>query len=223
MSAPGRPAPWWIGPAGVVGAWLVLLLGRTWRIEWKGAHGLDERPGPAEGCIFAFWHARMLPLAFTHRGRGGAVLVSRSRDGELIARVLERLGFVTARGSSTRGGGEAALEMVARAGEGRMLGITPDGPRGPAERVKPGLAWLASRTGRPVVPLAAAADRAWVLRSWDAFRVPMPFARVCVGLGEPVIVPPGLDEQAAEAWRDRLEEALRRITLEMRTMAGEGA
>lgn len=211
-----------MAPAAVLGAWLILLLGRTWRIEWKGAHGLETRPGPAEGCIFAFWHARMLPLAFTHRGRGGAVLVSRSHDGELIARVLERLGFVTARGSSTRGGGEGALEMVTLAAERRMLGITPDGPRGPAERMKPGLAWLASRTGRPVVPIATAADRAWVLGSWDAFRVPMPFARVCVAFGEPVIVPQGLGEEAAEGWRDRLEEALRRITLEVRTMAGEG-
>ena len=212
-----------MAPAAVLGAWLVLLLGRTWRIEWKGAAGLETRPESAGGCIFAFWHSRMLPLVFTHRGRGAAVLVSRSRDGELIARVLERLGFVTARGSSTRGGGEGALEMVARAGEGRVLGITPDGPLGPAERVKPGLAWLASRTGLPVVPIAAASNRAWVLGSWDAFRIPMPFARVFVGLGEPVWVPQGLGEDAAEAWRDRLEEALARITREVRAMAGEGA
>ena len=149
--------------------------------------------------------------------------VSRSRDGELIARVLERLGFVTARGSSSRGGGEGALEMVARAGEGRMLGITPDGPRGPAERVKPGLAWLASRTGRPVLPLATASDRTWVLGSWDGFRVPMPFARVWVRVGGPVIVPADLDEASTGVWSDRLEAALARTTSEVRAMAGEGA
>ena len=165
----------------------------------------------------------MLPLTVTHRGRGAAVLVSQSRDGELIARTIERLGFVTARGSSTRGGGEGALEMLEWARGPRLLGITPDGPRGPAERVKPGLAWLASRTGRPVVPVATAANRAWMLSSWDGFRIPFPFARVHIGYGEPLIVPPDLDERGAETWRASLERALQRITQDVARRAGEAA
>ena len=84
-----------------------------------------------------------------------------------------------------------------------MLALTPDGPRGPAERVKPGLAWLASRSGWAVVPVAAAAKRAWVLGSWDRFRIPWPFARVCLAFGEPLRVPPELDEGSGEAWRAR--------------------
>ncbi len=223
MSAGAPKAPWWMGPAGVAGAWLIRALGATWRIEWRGQAEIEARLAGGQRYIFAFWHARMLALAFTHRDRGGAVLVSRSRDGELIARTIERLGFVTARGSSTRGGGEGALEMLEWAGEGRLLGLTPDGPRGPAERVKPGLAWLASRSGWPVVPVAAAANRAWVLGSWDRFQIPWPFARVWVAYGEPLRVPPELDDPGGEAWRVRLEEALQRLTEDVARRAGEAA
>ena len=221
MSAQHRMAPWWMAGVGVLGAWLIRVLGFTWRIEWVGHSAVEARLAQGGHVIFAFWHARMLPLAFTHRGRGAAVLVSRSRDGEFIARTLERLGFVTARGSSTRGGGEGALEMLEWAGQGRILGLTPDGPRGPAERVKPGLAWLASRSGCAVIPLATAANRAWVLASWDGFRIPWPFARVCVAYGEPVRVPSGLDEETGEVWRAHLERALRQITHDAARRAGE--
>jgi len=215
--------PWWVEPATMLSSSLIRALGNTWRIEWVGsAADIEARLARGEPHIFAFWHARMLPLTFTHRGRGAAVLVSRSRDGELIARTIERLGFVTARGSSTRGGREGALEMLEWAGNGRILhGITPDGPRGPAERVKPGLVWLASRTGRPVVPVATAASRGWTLESWDRFRIPAPFARVIMGYGEPLIVPPDLDDRAAEGWRDRLEQAMHAITRDVARRAGE--
>ena len=221
LNESGRSLPWWTGPAAIAGAWLLELLGRTWRIEWRRDPAASDR-APGDGrSIYAFWHARMLALGFAHRRRGVAILVSRSRDGELIARVIERLGFVTARGSSTRGGGEGALEMLAWAERGRDLALTPDGPRGPALKVKPGLAWLASRTGRPVVPAAAAASRSWVLRSWDAFRVPKPFARVCVAYGAPVPVPAGLDPAAAERWAAELERGLEVVTRLTATAVGE--
>ncbi len=223
MSAARGGGPWWVPWAGVFGAWVIRVLGWTWRIEWTGRTPVEEQLARGEPCIFAFWHARMLPLVFTHRDRGAAVLVSQSRDGELIARALERMGFVTARGSSTRGGGEGALEMLERAREGRILGITPDGPRGPAERVKPGLTWLASHSGCAVVPIATAANRAWVLRSWDGFRIPWPFARVCAAYGEPVRVPPGLDDGGHEDWRLRLEQALHEVTHQVDRRAGEAA
>jgi hypothetical protein len=225
MTRENRDHPWWVDPASMLGAASIRALGNTWRVEWIGSvAAVEERIARGEPHIFAFWHARMLPLTFTHRGRGAAVLVSRSRDGELIARTIERLGFVTARGSSTRGGREGALEMLEWAGNGRILhGITPDGPRGPAERMKPGLVWLASRTGRPVVPVATAASRGWKLNSWDGFRIPGPFARVIMGYGEPLSVPSDLDERAAEVWRDRLERALNEITRAVARRAGEAA
>ena len=210
-----------MGPAGVLGAGLIRVLGSTWRVEWRGGDAAGPRGADGHRCIFAFWHARMLALAFTHRDRNAAVLVSRSRDGEIITRVIEHLGFVAARGSSTRGGEEGALDMLQRAGEERMIAITPDGPRGPAERVKPGLAWLAGRSGRAVVPVAAAASRSWVLRSWDGFRIPKPFAHVCVAYGAPASVPAGLEAADAETWRRRREDARQAITREARERVGE--
>ena len=215
-------APRWIGPVIAIAAWLIRGLGRTWRIEYQGVREYDARIAEGERCIFAFWHARLLPLVYTHRRRGIAVLVSRSRDGQLITGVIERLGFVTARGSSSRGAGEGTLEMLDWAGQGRLLAITPDGPRGPAGKVKPGLAYLASRTGLPVVPVATAARRAWALSSWDRFRIPRPFTRVWVAYGEPLRVPARVDDRDAEAWRARLEGAIRDLTTELSRRAGEG-
>lgn len=216
--------PWWMPLATAVGAAVVWVLGRTWRIERVGDAGQGAARTPGAGpCLFVFWHARMLPLIFAHRGRGGAVLISRSRDGELVAGIVERLGFVTARGSSTRGGGEGVQELLRWGAEGRELGVTPDGPLGPPEEVKPGLVTLASRCGCPVIPLATAARAACVFPSWDRFRVPLPFSRVVIGYGEPIQVPPGLDEQETESWRRRLEEILRAHTREVARRAGEPA
>jgi hypothetical protein len=202
---------------------VLLGLGATWRLTRLRLDERDARLNAGERCIFALWHSRLLPLSFTHRRRGIAVLVSRHRDGEWIARTIERLGYVTARGSSTRGGEDGAREMLRHAEEGRMLGITPDGPRGPAERVKPGLVYLASRTGFPVIPIAAGARQAWRFRSWDAFQVPRPFARVFVAYGDPIHVPSRLDDDAAEAWRERIEAAIRAVTREVDELAGETA
>jgi lysophospholipid acyltransferase (LPLAT)-like uncharacterized protein len=213
--------PWWLEPAAAAGAMLVRALGATWRVDRSGLAHFDEAIARGQRCIFAFWHARMLPLVWTHRGRGIVVLVSRHRDGQLITRIIERLGFAASRGSSTRGGEEGVMDMLRRAGEGRLLAITPDGPRGPALELKPGLVYLASRSGLPVVPVATAAPRSWVLRSWDRFRIPRPFARVVVAYGEPVTVPPGIEGDALEAWRTRVQAALAAHTAAVRARAGE--
>jgi lysophospholipid acyltransferase (LPLAT)-like uncharacterized protein len=212
-----------MNPAIWAGALLVRVLGATWRIERVGLAEYDRRLDQGERCIFAFWHARLLPLVYTHRRRGIAVLVSQHQDGELIARIIERLGFATARGSSTRGGGKGAREMIELAEQSRLLAITPDGPRGPAERVKPGLVYLASTTGLPVVPVATSSDRAWVFRSWDRFRVPMPFARVVVAYGAPIAVPPDLDREGDQSWRERVEGAIATLTRTVAERAGERA
>lgn len=216
-------SPAWLGPAALGGTGVLRLLGATWRIERVDMEERDAELANGGRCIFALWHARLLPLIFTHRGRGAAVLISRHRDGELIARLVEQLGYVTARGSSTRGGGEGAREMLRYAERGHLLAVTPDGPRGPAEVVKAGLPYLASRSGLPVIPVAAAARHAWRLRSWDGFRIPRPFTRLVVGYGEPIRVPPGLEGEALEPWRRRIEEALSRTTAEIARRAGESA
>jgi lysophospholipid acyltransferase (LPLAT)-like uncharacterized protein len=204
--------PWWMGPAAVSGAAMIRALGATWTIDRHGLADYDRLLASGERCIFAFWHARMLPLVFTHRGRGVTVLVSRHRDGELITRIIEHLGFRTARGSSTRGGEEGVREMLQSAERGHLLAVTPDGPRGPAERVKPGLVWLAAHLGWPVVPVSSAARSARRLRSWDGFRVPRPFTRVVVAYGAPLHVGPGTSREHLERERLRIESALAALT-----------
>ena len=213
--------PWWLEPAATAGALLVRALGATWRVDASGLVAFDDAIARGQRCIFAFWHAQLLPLVWTHRGRGIVVLVSRHRDGQLITRIIERLGFVTSRGSSTRGGEEGVMDMLRRAEEGRLLAITPDGPRGPAGILKPGLVYLASRSGLPIVPVATASSRRWTLRSWDRFSVPRPFTRVVVAYGDPIAVPPRLEGPALESWRTRVQEALAAHTAAVRARAGE--
>ena len=220
MSGEGVPArgertpryPWWMGIAATLGALVLRLLGATWRIDRSGIAAYDAELARGARCVYAMWHARLLPLVYTYRGRGAAVLVSRHRDGELITRIIRRLGYVAGRGSSTRGGDEGMREMIEWGQRGRLLAITPDGPRGPAERVKPGLVYLASRTGLPIVPVASAASPCWRLRSWDGFRIPKPFARVIVANGAPIPVPAGLDRASLEPVRLAVEAAIARLT-----------
>ena len=186
--------PWWLAPAASLGAMFVKLLAATWRFRFEDAPEYTRALQRGERFVYACWHSALLVLAVLHRNEGVAVLVSRHRDGELITRVLERLGFVAARGSSTRGGEAGVRGMLAWADQGRQLAITPDGPRGPAEQVKDGALYLAERTSRRVVPVAMAARPVRALRSWDRFRVPWPFARVLVAHGaplEPVLEPSG--------------------------------
>jgi lysophospholipid acyltransferase (LPLAT)-like uncharacterized protein len=212
-------SPWWLGLAALGGSWLVRLLARTWRYEVLDRAEYTAALANGERFVYAFWHSGILPAAYLRRGEGIAVLVSQHRDGELITRLIERLGYVAARGSSTRGGDQGTREMLAWAALGRHLAVTPDGPRGPAEQVKAGAFYLAARTGRRVVPIGFGASPAWLLRSWDRFRVPKPFARVCVTHGAPLALEPEGDDAEARG-RAALEAAIHAVTLETRTRAG---
>jgi len=213
--------PWWLEPAAVAGASLVRLLCWTWRYEVQDAPAYTEALAAGERFVYAFWHSGILPAAALRRDEGIAVLVSRHRDGELITRIIHRLGYVTGRGSSTRGGDSGVREMLAWAEAGRHLAVTPDGPRGPAERAKDGLIYLAARTGRRVVPIALGVRSAWRLRSWDRFRVPHPFARVAVSHGAPLAV--GDLEADRDGACEAFDRALRALTNEARVRAGEDA
>jgi lysophospholipid acyltransferase (LPLAT)-like uncharacterized protein len=195
----------------------------TWRVDSRGIEAYDQTLRDGARCVFAFWHSRMIPLVWTHRGRGAMVLVSQHRDGELVARVAQWMGFTTARGSSTRGGDEGARQLLRAAADGTLIAITPDGPRGPAEQVKPGLLHIASRAGLPVVPVASASSASWVIRSWDRLHVPKPFARVVVAYGDPIPVPGDLDDAGAERLAGTVGEALQRLVATTRARAGESA
>lgn len=161
------------------------------------------------GVINIFWHARLLMVPFAYQGKGLSVLISSHGDGEIIANVAKRFGFGLVRGSSSKGGREALQEMVQLARENRDLAITPDGPRGPAEVVKPGVASLGRKTGNPIIPIAFSCSRAKRFASWDRFMLPYPFFRGVLLWGEPLFWQEG---EELEAFRRRIEEALRETT-----------
>ncbi len=196
------------GVALLVGHFFLLGLGRTRRVRHVGATAVDGLR--ADGCapFYVFSHGFLLPLAFTHRHRDIRVLISLSRDGEILSRVTERLGFRTVRGSSTRGGREALVEMCRQVRAGFDAGLTPDGPKGPRGSVSPGAVVIARRESVPLVPLAVGADRAWRLKSWDRFLVPKPGARVWVVCGAPHRVATSDAEASVEAECRRLEHAI---------------
>lgn len=163
-------------------------LASTWRSRTVARGPVDTLRAKGEPIVFAFWHGQMLPLLYQHRDEGVAILISSHRDGELIAQVAHRLGYRSVRGSSSRGAGRALLGLVRELEAGREVAVTPDGPRGPAERFAAGALVAAQRSGAWIVPVAAHADREWRLRSWDRFLVPKPFARVTVAYGPPTRV-----------------------------------
>lgn len=136
--------------------------------------------------MYALWHHTLLPLLWWHRHRGITLLVSGHRDGTLLAAAARGLGYRTARGSSTRGGIEGARAVLRDLADGGVAAITPDGPRGPARQVKPGILRIAQRAGVPILPVAAVADRGWRLGSWDRLLIPQPFARVRIRYGTPL-------------------------------------
>ena len=214
--------PWWLPLAATAGSMAIRLLAATWRYEVVDAPEYIAAKAAGERVIYVMWHSGLLPLLFVRRGEGIAALVSRHRDGELITRVIAPLGYVTARGSSTRGGDAGVRELLAWAAAGRDLAITPDGPRGPAEKVKDGLLYVATRTRLRIVPMVLGARHTWRLRSWDGFRVPWPFTRICVAHGAPFAIEADGDD-AFERARLQVERALRDLTLVTQKRAGEAA
>jgi hypothetical protein len=191
---------------------LVRLLAATWRFRRRGAEHLEAARASGRPVLFCLWHSRILPLLYFHRHEGIVTLVSRHRDGAHLARLAVRWGYGTVRGSSGRGGDIGLLGLVRVLGRAGEAAMTPDGPRGPAERVKPGAVAAAQRAGAVLLPVTAAPNRAWWLASWDRFCLPQPFAWIDVVYGAPLTVAPGKD-----ALRDgvaRLEGALHALPRE---------
>lgn len=188
---------------------ILRLLHASMRIRVIGGEHLAGAAASGEGFIGIFWHARMLMVPFAYPGAAMHVLISTHRDGEIIASVMTCFGFRLVRGSSSRGGREAFHGMIRLLRDGKDVAITPDGPRGPAEVLKPGVAQVARVSGKAVVPVAFASSRAWRLKSWDRFIVPQPFSRGVFVAGEPLRYWPGED---VESFRGRIEAALREVT-----------
>lgn len=179
----------------------IRLLGATWRLRIHGGDVVWR----GRGAVFPFWHGHILPLAYAFRGSGVKILISLSRDGEVIARAVRRLGFGAVRGSSSRGGAKAVLAMLGELSRGGRIGITPDGPRGPGYVVKDGLVSLARKSGAWIFPVLVRAKPAVRLKSWDRFVIPLPFARVDVYVRDGMRFSESDDEEYVLR---RLQEAL---------------
>lgn len=202
VTAPQRPSDWRVRIGVPLGLLLLRLLALTWRFDVRGDAAWRARHAASQGMVMALWHEHLLPLAFYLRHLGMSVLVSEHRDGEVIARILERLGYTMIRGSSTRGGARALVEMIRVLKSGTAVCITPDGPTGPARRFAPGTTVAAQRARVPITTMYVTASRAWHLNSWDRFMIPKPFARLTLDFGAPTFVREGTpDDATADAPR----------------------
>jgi len=188
---------------------VITALKLTMRVTYVGESIMPSFAARGEGFIGMFWHARMLMLPFIYPGKKISILISTHRDGEIIANVMNRFGFELVRGSSSKGGTVALREMVTLLKRGSDIGITPDGPKGPAEVVKGGVAQIARLSGRAVIPIAFSSSRKLRCRSWDRFFIPLPFSRLVFVVGDPLYFK---KEEDIEDCRIRIEKALNDAT-----------
>lgn len=208
--------PLLVRAVGVAGSRLVRLLGST--IDYHFRYQ-DPTVNPevarrnGQRYIYAFFHEVMLFPAHYWAWPEMHILISDHRDGELITQVIRRLGFGVVRGSTTRGGARALREMTSRIDSGNLC-VTPDGPRGPRQHVHQGLAYLASKTGLPIVGAGMAFKAPWRARSWDRFCIPRPFCTAACVAPAAVTVPPDADRDAIEACRLEVERRMQAATRE---------
>jgi lysophospholipid acyltransferase (LPLAT)-like uncharacterized protein len=203
----------------VIRIWMSTVRLRVRMHDWTTD---PDHPRCRRPCLHAFWHEGILALTSVTYRNPVYVLVSQHADGELIAQIVRHMNLKTVRGSTTRGGAQAVVEMLARA-EGAHLAITPDGPKGPRRQVQRGVVFLASRSGLPVVPYGIAFSRAWRARSWDRFAVPLPFSTIFGIAGAAVVVPRDLNLDDQEAYRSLVECELKRATAQAEAWAAHGA
>jgi lysophospholipid acyltransferase (LPLAT)-like uncharacterized protein len=216
VKAKKRFSGWCVNLSVSMIAWLaywilrgLFLTLRPIHIQRNFACSIHNRAQPA---LLAIWHGRLLYFIYLYRHLKGTVLVSQSKDGELISQILAHFGVHATRGSSSRGGTQALLQMIKRIQDGYYGAFTPDGPRGPRHRVKAGIISAAQKTGAPILPVVYNAKWKRVLPSWDRFILPLPFSRIVVVYGEPVYVPATASSAAFAAKQKEIETSLQRIT-----------
>jgi lysophospholipid acyltransferase (LPLAT)-like uncharacterized protein len=196
----------WIVPA------LLRLIGCTLRATMTYEEGAIQSMAEVYPGIFPFWHRCVLPATWLYRHQHPAVMTSRSLDGEFIARVIRRFGFIPVRGSSSRGGQRALLEMKKLLAEGNAVAFTIDGPRGPRYVAKKGPVLLARMSGEAITAFYVAVERAWVLKTWDALMIPKPFSRIYVRFAKKIFVPSDASDEVMETYHAEMQAALDRIT-----------
>jgi lysophospholipid acyltransferase (LPLAT)-like uncharacterized protein len=198
---------------------MIRALGSTYRWRVDGFPHYESIVASGRQPIFAFWHGRILPATFFWRDRGIVVITSQNFDGEWIAGIIRRFGYGTARGSTSRGGARALVQLRRDLADGRPAAFTIDGPRGPARVAQSGAVFLAGATGHPLLPFHIEANRFWTAGRWDQTQVPKPFSTVAVAIGEPIYVP-DTTETTVEAKRVELECVLRALEKRILTLVG---
>ncbi|MBU2530014.1 MAG: lysophospholipid acyltransferase family protein [Elusimicrobia bacterium] len=194
-----------------IGTLYINLSGNTSKITIKNRELVAPYLISKKNGIFAAWHSQLVLTTFNHKNMNICGLVSKSKDGEYLARILNNLGFKTVRGSTSSGASRSLLKLIVYGKKGFSLAITPDGPKGPPHKVQNGVIFLAQKTGMPVIPIGSAASKKIVFNSWDKFQLPLPFARAAIVYDKPFFVSSddNLDIKAKE-----LENILNSITLQ---------
>ncbi|HEV8510226.1 MAG TPA: lysophospholipid acyltransferase family protein [Gemmatimonadales bacterium] len=193
-----------------IGSALVRALAATWRYRVTGEEHVRALRGMRRPFVFVLWHSRILPLLYRHRGEDVVMLISRHRDGGYLADLGTRWGYRSVRGSTKRGGEVGLLGIVRALEGGAEVAITPDGPRGPAERVQPGAVAAAQHAGVPIVPVGARVSSAWYLGSWDRMCIPKPLSVIDVRYGPPIQIAAGKD--GLRHGMDAVQRSLHEVT-----------
>jgi len=217
-----KPVPWKVRVAGLaaakgIHAWMSTLQYRALFYD----PSVDPRLGSEKPRIYVFWHEYILLPLYMRPHCNLAMLLSRHKDADILARVAHHMGFDCVRGSTNKGATAALLELTRR-GKHMHLTITPDGPRGPRRKLAIGPIYLASRFGLPIVPLGFGVDRPWRAKSWDRFAVPRPFSQVRGILGPEISIPAGLDRDQLEVCRQDVEQLLTDLTVDAEDWAASG-
>jgi lysophospholipid acyltransferase (LPLAT)-like uncharacterized protein len=194
------------------GLLLVKLLSSTYRCRLVGMENEKRILDDHGTVVYASWHQRFFPgITLFATRKPIAIIISQSRDGEMIARVVDILGWRSVRGSSSKGGFRALKELRRLTRKGYRVGHIVDGPQGPFGVVKPGLLTIAQFAGTPILPVIMSAEKRWVFNSWDRFMVPKPFSRVIIRFAPPITVPRRLEAGAFEALRQDIEEQIKEL------------
>jgi lysophospholipid acyltransferase (LPLAT)-like uncharacterized protein len=199
----------------------IKLIGTTIKFETRGMEHFAEVERAGKVPIYTFWHDRIFQGTYFFRNKGIVIMTSQSFDGEYIARFIQGLGYGAIRGSSSRGGVRALVEMIRAMRRGLAVGFSVDGPRGPRYEVKPGPVALAAKTGNPMVPFVLEPRSFWTLKSWDRMQVPRPFTRCLVSVADPIYVSANADDDEIEEKRTQLEDVLLKLNDEARDWRGE--
>ncbi|MGI9054283.1 MAG: lysophospholipid acyltransferase family protein [Pyrinomonadaceae bacterium] len=192
---------------------LVYLIGKTIRFEKRGWENYESIGQNGKTPILAFWHNRIFLSTYYFRHRGIIVMSSQSFDSEYIARFIQRFGFGVVRGSSTRGGVGALIEMIKLMRKGFPMGFSVDGPKGPKYVAKSGACLLAKKTQNPVVPFIVEVEKYWEVKSWDNLQIPKPFSRACVYIAEPFYVAKDASDEEIEKSREELQIKLDELVM----------